>query len=211
MLACGVREAVVMPPPPTRDSAESPCLHGCPAFLHWHFPPQSPPSHPLNPSLHSEQQSSPWDCSTIPKLQLQATAPSRGPVFLPRVCMASARTVWFSLHLGCHRSAVSLSALNASRQLPRCGDQTPVSVPPPAEGMSSPTNTPVFPPSSSSYCFCVVLYILFHWSGPPVCSQLVFCMHVCVWRCIPDVSVERDGLHVRLLLHHLVLQPLIPF
>ena len=28
--------------------------------------------------------------------------------------------------------------------------------------------------------FCVVLYILFHWSGTPVCSQLVFCMHFCV-------------------------------
>ena len=28
--------------------------------------------------------------------------------------MAAARTVWFSFHLGCHRSAVSLSALNVS-------------------------------------------------------------------------------------------------
>ena len=71
-------------------------------------------SHPLNPSLCSQLQPSPWDCPTIPKLQHPAAAPSRGPVFLPRVCMASARTVWFSLHLGCHRSAVSLSALNVS-------------------------------------------------------------------------------------------------
>ena len=52
--------------------------------------------------------------------------------------------------------------------------------------------------------FCVVLYILFHWSGTPVRSQLVFCMHFCVWRSIPDVSVERSVLHVHLLLHHLV-------
>ena len=37
------------------------------------------------------------------------------------------------------------------RQLPRCGDRTPVSVPPPAEGRSSPTNTPVFPPRSLFY------------------------------------------------------------
>ena len=37
------------------------------------------------------------------------------------------------------------------RQLPRCGDQTPASVSPPAEGRSSPTNTPVFPPVPSSY------------------------------------------------------------
>ena len=28
--------------------------------------------------------------------------------------------------------------------------------------------------------FFISLYILFHWSGPPVCSQLVFCMHFCV-------------------------------
>ena len=34
------------------------------------------------------------------------------------------------------------------RQLPRCGDQAPASVPLLAEGRSSPTNTPVFPPSS---------------------------------------------------------------
>ena len=37
----------------------------------------------------------------------------------------------------------------------------------------------------------MVLYILFHWSGTPVRSQLVFCMQFCIWRCIPDVSMER--------------------
>ena len=58
-------------------------------------------------SLSSQQQPSPWDYSTIPKLQLPATA-------LSRVCMATARTVRFSFHLGCHRSAISLSALNVS-------------------------------------------------------------------------------------------------
>ena len=36
------------------------------------------------------------------------------------------------------------------------------------------------------------IYILFHWSGTPGHSQLVFCIHFCVWRCIPDVSMERD-------------------
>ena len=63
---------------PKRDSAVSPRFHGCLAFLHRHFPPQSPPSHPLDKSLHSQQQPSLWDCSTIPKLQLPAAAPSRG-------------------------------------------------------------------------------------------------------------------------------------
>ena len=59
------------------------CFHDCLAFLHRHFPPQSPPSHPLDPSLHTQHQPLPWDCSTIPKLQLPASAPSRRPAFLP--------------------------------------------------------------------------------------------------------------------------------
>ena len=112
MLACGEREAMVMTPPSTHDSAVLPCFHGCLAFLHRHFPQRSPPSHPLNLSLHSQQQPSHWDCSTIAKLQLPAAAPSRRPTFLPGICMAVAKTVWFSFQLGCHRSAVSLSALN---------------------------------------------------------------------------------------------------
>ena len=74
-----------MAAPLTHDSAVLPCFHGCLAFLHRHFPPQSPPSHPLDSSLCSQQQLLPWDCSTIPELQLSATAPSG-------VCMAVART-----------------------------------------------------------------------------------------------------------------------
>ena len=111
---CVGREAMVMAPPPTHDSAISPCFHGCLAFLHRHFPPQSPSSHPLDPSHPSQQEPLPWDCSTIPKFQLPATVPSRGLVSLSRVGMAVARTVCFSFHLGCHRSAISLSALNVS-------------------------------------------------------------------------------------------------
>ena len=53
----------------------------------------------------------------------------------------------------------------------------------------------------------MVLSILFCWSGTPVHSQLVFCMHISVWRCIRGVSVERDVLHVHLLLCHLILLP----
>ena len=59
MLAYGGRAAMVMAPSPTRDSAVSPCFHGCPAFLHRHFEPQSPPSPPLKPFLHSQQQPRP--------------------------------------------------------------------------------------------------------------------------------------------------------
>ena len=145
MLACRGREAMAMASPAMRDSAASPCFLGCLAFLHRYCPPQSPPSHPLNLSLRHQRQPSPWDCSTIPKLQLPATVPSRGPAFLSRVCMAVARTVQFSFHLGCHRSAVSLSALNVSLLTqtfaPMWGSD-PCFSSPTAEGRSS----PVFPP-----------------------------------------------------------------
>ena len=88
-----VTEAMVMAPPSIRDSVVSPCFHGCPAFLHRHVPPRSPPSHPLDPSLHSQHQPSPWDGSTVPKFQLPATVPSRGPASLFMVCMPATRTV----------------------------------------------------------------------------------------------------------------------
>ena len=38
MLACGESEAMVMSSPATRDSAVSPCFHGCLIFLHRYFP-----------------------------------------------------------------------------------------------------------------------------------------------------------------------------
>ena len=114
MLACREREAMVMTPPPTRDSAVSPCFHGCLAFLHRLFPPQSPPSRSLGLSLCSQQQHLLWGCSTIPMVQLPTAAPSRGPASLSGVHMAAARAVCFSFHLRCHRSAASLSALNVS-------------------------------------------------------------------------------------------------
>ena len=108
---CGEREAMLMAPPATHDSAALPC-----SLAAWvssmHFPPQSPPSHPLHPSVCSHQHPSPWDCSIIPKFQLPAAVPSRGLDSLSRVCMATARTVWFSFHVGRCRSAVSLSFLN---------------------------------------------------------------------------------------------------
>ena len=34
-----------------------------------------------------------WYCSTVPKFQLAAAAPSKGPESLSRVCMAAARTI----------------------------------------------------------------------------------------------------------------------
>ena len=159
------------------DSAVSPCFLGCPPFLHRQFPSQSPPSPSLNPSLHSQQQPSPWDCSTVPKLQLPATVPSRGPAFLSGVYMAAARTVGFSFHLGCHRSALSRSALNVSPLTQRSApmwDRTPASVPPSTEGRSSPTNTLDFPLSSCILLSFVWLYIFFS-TGQVLLSTLSWC------------------------------------
>ena len=93
---------------PTRDSAVLPA-----SMAAWLYSPALP-THPFSLSLRSQQQPSPWGCSTVPKLQLPAAAPSRGPVFLSGVCVAAARTVWFSFRLGSHRSAVSPSAFNVS-------------------------------------------------------------------------------------------------
>ena len=77
------------------------------------------------------------------------------------------------------------------RQMPWCGDWTPASVPPPAEGRSSPTNTPLFLPLVPlCYWVLCVLCIHFHWSGPPAhlswhsactsVSEVVFLMYP--WR-----------------------------
>ena len=52
--------------------------------------------HSLFPHISSSvspQQLLPWDCSTIPKLQLPATASSRGLASLSGVCMSAAKTV----------------------------------------------------------------------------------------------------------------------
>ena len=74
------------------------------------------------------------------------------------------------------------------RQLPWCGDSNPASVPPPAEGRSSSTNTPVFLPSSfvlpSFMWFCVffstgqVLLSTLSWCSACTCvSEGVFLMY----------------------------------
>ena len=91
--------------------------------------------------------------------------------------------------------------LLSSRSLPQCGDWTLSSVLPPMEGRSSPINTPGPPgPQFLHPTNYVVLYILFYWPGTPVSYQLMFCKHFCVWRCILDMSLDREACHI----HHLV-------
>ena len=60
------------------------------------------------------------------------------------------------------------------RQLPQCGDWTPTSVPPLAEGRSSPTDTPVFPPRSYVLPSFVWFYIFFS-IGQILLSALSWC------------------------------------
>ena len=82
------------------------------------------------------------------------------------------------------------------RQMPCCGDQTPASVPPPTKGKRSPTNTPVFLPSSFVLLSFVWVYI-FVSSGQVLLSALsagvlytLLCLKVYSWcicgeRCTP--------------------------
>ena len=60
------------------------------------------------------------------------------------------------------------------RQLPGFGDWIPASVPPPAEGWSSPSNTPVFPRSSFVLPSFVWFYIFFS-TGQVLLSAVSWC------------------------------------
>ena len=175
-------------PSPVRDSAVSPRLHGCLAFLQRHSPLRSSPSHPLRPSPSSQHQTSRWDCFPIPTLQLPAASHSRGLASLPRVQRAAERIVCVVLtpfrlsQISCCILQQSQMLLLCPKQLPRYGDLTPASVS--AQLRCSRVN-PDHPPSSFSLLacltkFCVGLCIPFWSSGSPACSQLVFCKTFCI-------------------------------
>ena len=108
------------------------------------------------PSMHLSEVSS----SPRPGISPQCLDSSSQLLHLPgalypvQSMYGCSKDCWSSFHLGGHMSAASLSAFSVSpltRQLPQCGNRTPASTPPPTEGRSSPTNTPVFPPVPSSY------------------------------------------------------------
>ena len=81
------------------------------------------------------------------------------------------------------------------RQLPWHGDQIPALVPPPTEGRSSPTNTPVPPRFPSSYrvlCGSMYSFPLLRSSCPLSAGvfHALLCLKVCSWcirgeRCTP--------------------------
>ena len=64
------------------------------------------------------------------------------------------------------------------------------------------------PTSSHPTQLCRDLCSPFWCPRSSVSVQLVFCENCCIYRCIPDASVERDELHIFLLLHHLYSPPL---
>ena len=123
------------------------------------------------------------------------------------VCMAAARTVWFSFHLDCHKSAVSLSlkCFSDSDSCPNVRDWKPASVPPPAESMSSPTNTPLSP-AISFILLSFVWFYIFLSTGHVLQSALSWCSAcTSVLEGVFLMYPEKDVLHVHLLLCHLVL------
>ena len=169
MLTCGERKAMVMAPPRTYDSAVLPCFHGCPVFLtgisHYDLLPHIPLIRlsVVNSSLHPGIAPQSLNSSSQPLCCL-------GYVWLWKDCL-----IFIPIRL--HRSAVSPSALNVSpltQTIAWCGDQTATSVPPPAEGRSSPTNTPVFPASSFILPSFAWVYIFFS-TGQVLLSALSLC------------------------------------
>ena len=158
------------------DSAVSSCSHGCPAFLHRHFPPQSPPSsrNCLSQStaaltlglLHNPQTPAPRHCT------FQGTrVPLRGMYGCSKDCLI---LIPFRLpHISCF--ILSLKCFSSdSDNCPQCGDWSPASFPPPTKGRSNPTNTPIFPPSSFVLRSFVWFYIFFS-SGQVLLSALSWC------------------------------------
>ena len=89
-------------------------------------------------------------------LQFLATVPSRGPVYLSRVCIVAARIVYvipipFRLsQISCFTLASNVSPLTLTIS-PMWG-LGPVSVSPSAEGRSRSINSPVFPLHASQFC-----------------------------------------------------------
>ena len=177
-------------------------------FSNRHFLPHSPPSYLLRLFPCGQQQISPCDCSRIPMLQLPTTVPSRdlcpclGYIWLWQGL--SVILIPFMLSL---ISCFTLSLKCFSPDTNNCPD---VGIGPLLQFPHLLRAGPVYLLCRFSLLFlhptefCVVLYNLFWWSGTSACSWLVFCMHFCLCRCIPDVSMERDVLRVQLLLLHLV-------
>ena len=168
-----------MAPPSMHDSAVSPCFLGFLAFLLRHFPPQSPPlcfstvnssPHPViaPQSLHSNSQSLPLLGDLLPcpgYIWLWQELLILIVFRLPQISCFTLSLKYFSSDSD-NFPYVGIGPLLPFPHLPRAG---PVLL------------TPLFlPPVPSSYLVLRGSIYSFLWSGTPVRSQLVFCMHFCV-------------------------------
>ena len=132
--------------------------------------------------------------------------------------MAVARTVWLSFHLGCHRSVVSLSALNVS---PLTQPIAPVWGLDPCFSSSRPSrrgqiqsNTSVFPPSSFILLSFVWAYMFFS-ARQVLLSALSWCSActsvfegvflMCPWREMYSMSAYSSAILFSLLSQVLIL------
>ena len=167
-----------MAPSPKRYSAVSPCFHGFPAFLHRHFPLQSPP--PIPTTRLSTVHSSPRPGVAPQPLNSSSQLLPPGDL---RPCPGM---------YGCGKDCLILIPL----RLPQISCFTPILKPFSSDSValmwgSDPmlqffyllSTGPVlltllfFPLVPLSYRVLLGSIYYFPWSGPPVRSQLLFCMN----------------------------------
>ena len=201
---------MVMAPPPAHDSAVSPCFHGFLAFLN------SISRHNLLPQFISPLSVSPQSMAALPLgLLHNPYTPAPSCYTFQGTCIP------VQGRYGCSKDCLilipfRLSQINCFTLSLKCFSSDPDNCP--SVGTGPLLQFPYLPRASPgqltrlflplvplSYRVLTVLYILFWRSDTPLHSPLVFCKHFCVSRCIPDVSMERDVLHVHLLLRQLVL------
>ena len=176
-----------------------------------------PPSHPLSPSPHSQQQFSLWACYPIPKHQLPAPLHTYEHMSRSRTCRAMVWTVCVFLTLSRLPQIGHFTLFQQPQMLPFCPNWFPhqrggflkfrnlssASALPPHGAGRIPLPLLLllcsfFHPTQ----LCRDLYSPFQCPRSSASFQLVFCENCSIYRSIPDASVERDELHVHLLLHH---------
>ena len=176
----GMRETMVMAPPPIRDSAVSPCFHGawfsstgiCHHNLLPHIPSIRLSAVNSSPHLGIAPQSL---NSSSQLLRLQGTlVPVKGMYGCSKDCL---------ILIPCRLPQISCSTLSL-KCFSSDSDNCPAVGIRPLLQFSHPLRagpvllTLLFSPQFLHPTeFCVGL---FHWSGSPVCCQLMFCMHFCV-------------------------------
>ena len=170
-----------------------------PGFLHRHFPLQYPPSHPLDLSLHSLQQASPWEL--LHNLWTPASShctfqgiyvPVPGMYGCSKDCLI---LIPFRLpQINCFTLSLKFFSSD-SDSCPRMRIRPLLQFPHPLRASSVLlTLLSTTPPLQFLHptTFCVVLYILFNWSGTPsalnwrsTCTSLseVYSWCICGERC----------------------------